>query len=98
MKIAALFLLSLAGSASAFAVSKTVVHSETRLFERRPFITGNWKLNPNSRDEAIALAKGIADAVTPDSPCEVALFVPYPFMECVQETVGDKLTVGAEVR
>lgn len=98
MKIAALFLLSLAGSASAFAVSKTVVRSETRLFERRPFITGNWKLNPSTRDEAIAIAKGIADAVTPDSPCEVALFVPYPFIECVQETVDDKLTVGAEVR
>ena len=98
MKIAALFLLSLAGSTSAFGLSKIAVRSETRLYERRPFITGNWKLNPSTRDEAIALAKGIADAVTPDSPCEVALFVPYPFIECVQETVGDKLAVGAEVR
>jgi hypothetical protein len=98
MKIAALFLLSLAGSASGFAVSKTVVRSETMLFERRPFITGNWKLNPSTRDEAVVLAKGIADAVNPDSPCEVALFVPYPFIEAVQEVVGDKLTVGAEVR
>jgi hypothetical protein len=35
--------------------------------------------------------------VTRDSPCEVALFVPFPFIEAVQEAVGDKLTVGAEV-
>jgi hypothetical protein len=98
MKIATLSLLWLAGSASAF-VSKSVVrtHETTRLFERRTFITGNWKLNPKTRDEAVALAKEIADAVTPDSPCEVSLFVPFPFLEAVQEIVGDKLTVGAEV-
>jgi hypothetical protein len=97
MKIAALSLLWLSGSASALVSSSVVRSHETRLFERRTFVTGNWKLNPQTRDEAVALAKGIADAVTPDSPCEVSLFVPFPFLEAVQEVVGDKLSVGAEV-
>jgi Triosephosphate isomerase len=65
--------------------------------ERKPFITGNWKMNPKTKQEAIELASGIAAAVTNDSPGDVALFVPYPFIECVQNVVGDKLLVGAEV-
>ena len=44
------------------------------------------------------LAKGIADAVTSESPGDVGLFVPFPFIEAVQKCVGDKLVVGAEVR
>jgi hypothetical protein len=43
------------------------------------------------------LASKIARFVTPSSPAEVALFVPYPFLECVQRVVGDRLVVGAEV-
>jgi triosephosphate isomerase len=70
---------------------------ETRLYERKPFITGNWKLNPGTRDEAVELAKGIADSITDDSPCDVALFVPFPFIEAAQKAAGDKLTVGAEM-
>mmetsp|Transcript_299 Transcript_299/g.839 ORF Transcript_299/g.839 Transcript_299/m.839 type:complete len:294 (-) Transcript_299:174-1055(-) len=71
--------------------------SETALFERKPFITGNWKLNPSTRDEAVELATGIANAVNPDSPGDVALFVPFPFIECVQKAVDGKLSVGAEM-
>jgi hypothetical protein len=55
-------------------------------------------LNPGTRDEAVELAKGIADSITDDSPCDVALFVPFPFIEAAQKAAGDKLTVGAEVR
>lgn len=54
-------------------------------------------MNPKTVKEAQTLAKGIADSVTPDSPGDVALFVPYPFIECVQRIVGDKVLVGAEV-
>jgi hypothetical protein len=68
------------------------------LWARRPFITGNWKLNPSTKDEAMTLAKGIAASVSEKSPCDVALFVPFPFIECVQEAVGGRLIVGAEVR
>jgi Triosephosphate isomerase len=66
--------------------------------ERKPFITGNWKMNPTTAQEAVALAKGIADSVTADTPGDVALFVPYPYIESVQRAVGDKVWIGAEVR
>lgn len=101
MKIAAAsLLLSLAASASAFAPlisSAPAAKTSTQLFERKTFITGNWKLNPQTKAEALELATGIANAVTPDSPCDVALFVPFPFIEPVQKAVGDKLKVGAEM-
>jgi hypothetical protein len=54
-------------------------------------------MNPKTKQEAIELASGIADAVTRESPGDVAIFVPYPFIECVQKAVGEKLLVGAEV-
>ncbi len=69
---------------------------QTELYERKPFITGNWKLNPDTKDDAIQLATDITKSMTPQSP-EVALFVPFPFIETVQTVVGNKITVGAEV-
>lgn len=75
-------------------------HVVTRLdmASRRPFISGNWKLNPQSREEAVALASGIAASITSDSPdADVALFVPYVFIEAAMNAVGGKLQVGAEV-
>jgi triosephosphate isomerase len=88
------------GSGSAFFASNSVQQSTVQssaLFARKPFITGNWKLNPQTKEEALELASGIASQVTDDSPCDVALFVPYPFIESVQSAVGDKFPVGAEV-
>jgi triosephosphate isomerase len=70
------------------------------LYERKPFITGNWKLNPGTKEEAIALAKGIAASVKRDAndmTPDVALFVPFPFIETVQKVCGDAITVGAEM-
>jgi hypothetical protein len=66
---------------------------------RKPFISGNWKLNPKTKTEAVKLAADIAAAVTSKSPdADVALFVPYPFIESVKACAGEKLIVGAEVR
>jgi Triosephosphate isomerase len=64
---------------------------------RKPFISGNWKLNPQTKEEAIKLAADIAAAVTKDSPAEVALFVPYVFIEAAQTAAKGKVQVGAEV-
>jgi triosephosphate isomerase len=101
MKIASVALILACGllkSAAAFTSQQTgSSRLSTKLFSRRPFITGNWKLNPSSKQEAIDLATGIADAVTSDSPCDVGLFVPFPFLETVQSIVGEKLVAGAEV-
>jgi Triosephosphate isomerase len=74
------------------------IGSSTQLFgKRKPFITGNWKLNPATKAEAISLAQDIAASVQADSPGDVGLFVPFPFIETVMKICGDKVTVGAEV-
>jgi hypothetical protein len=66
---------------------------------RKPFITGNWKLNPQTRDEAVQLAKEISNAVGPETgDVDVALFVPYVFIESAMNAVDGKVQIGAEVR
>lgn len=106
MKLSASLLLvaSLGASTNAFvsqqALSSKLSSSTTELFaSRKPFITGNWKLNPQTKAEAVDLARGIAAAIEDGSTAaaDVALFVPFPFLETVQKIVGDKLSVGAEV-
>jgi len=61
------------------------------------------KLNPTTKQEAIQLAQDIAACVK--NPLyknagggSIALFVPFPFIECVQQAVGDKIIVGAQVK
>lgn len=99
MKFSAGLLLSALATSSAFVAqpSPSVRLGSTEMYARKAFITGNWKLNPQTKDEAIELATGIAAAVTDDSPSDVALFVPFPFIESVQAAVGDKVIIGAEV-
>lgn len=104
MKIASVALLSLANTNS-FVSSFTVptpfhsltTRSSTELFSRKSFISGNWKLNPSTKEEAISLAQEIGSAVGEDIDHDVALFVPFPFIESVMDEVGDKLSVGAEM-
>ena len=84
-----------------FATTRSSTATTTTSLDmaRRPFISGNWKLNPQSRDEAVKLASDIAAAITPSSPdTDVALFVPYVFIEAARDAVQGKLQVGAEVR
>jgi len=96
MKLAVAALL--AGSAAAFAPSTLGGRSATQLDARKPFISGNWKLNPQTRDEAVTLAGEIAASITDASPeADVALFVPYVFLEAAMGAAGDTLMVGAEV-
>jgi len=100
MKLSTVSLLSLMGSAAAFSPSTFGIANtirNTELYARKPFISGNWKLNPQTKDEAIELASVIAKSVGPDTPdCDVALFVPYVFIESVNGVVDGKISVGAE--
>lgn len=100
MKLSNISLISLLGSAAAFSPSSfgvKNVNRNTELHARKPFISGNWKLNPQTKDEAIELASGIAKSVGPDTPdCDVALFVPYVFIETSFGAVDGKIMVGAE--
>lgn len=87
-------------SATAFAPptsSSSNRHSTIKLYARKPLISGNWKLNPQTKEEALALATGIASSITDTSPnVDVALFVPYVFIESAMAAVDNKLSVGAE--
>jgi triosephosphate isomerase (TIM) len=58
---------------------------------RRPFIAGNWKMNL-SREEAVALAKGIAEQQE-TSDVEVAVAPPSVYLDAVSEAVKGS-TVG----
>ena len=97
MKLIAVVSAALIASVASFAPATQNTRFETSLFGRKAFITGNWKMNPSTKDEAVALATGIANAVTSSSPGDVALFVPYPYLESVSKAVDGKLTIGAEV-
>ena len=99
MKLAIASLL--VGSSVAFSPALSgnkFTTSSTQLCARKPFISGNWKLNPNTKDEALTLADGIAKSINEESPdADVALFVPYVFIESVMDKVGDWINIGAEV-
>jgi len=87
------------GSAAAFspALSGNKLTSSTQLYARKPFISGNWKLNPQTKDEALELAGKIAASINEETPdADVALFVPYVFIESVMDKVGDWINIGAE--
>lgn len=96
---------ALATSASAFVptfVGRQSNHPMTVVLDmaRKPFISGNWKLNPQTKEEASQLAFDIARAVSSSTPdADFALFVPYVFIPAAMEaTRGSKVMIGAEVR
>jgi len=76
---------------------------------RQPIMAGNWKMNPGTEEEALALAEGVAkllgeetcalsdDEANEDTCTEVVIFPPFPFISKVKDTVEDiGLTVGAQ--
>jgi triosephosphate isomerase (TIM) len=97
MKLSAILCLASLSGSSAFVAPQDGVKRTTSLFARRPYITGNWKLNPLTKSEAIALAKATADAINWRTTADVALFVPFPFLEGVKDAVNDRITIGAQV-
>lgn len=97
MKLAIASLLCSAAAAFSPSIAGGSTRVTTQLDARRPIISGNWKLNPQTKDEALQLGKEIAAAITEDSPeADVALFVPYVFIESTMGVVDGKLSVGAE--
>jgi triosephosphate isomerase len=97
LAIASLLFGSSAAFSPALSGNKFTSSSTTQLCARKPFISGNWKLNPNTKDEALTLADGIAKSINEESPdADIALFVPYVFIESVMDKVGDWINIGAE--
>jgi len=63
---------------------------------RKKFIAGNWKMN-TALDEAVALAKGVADSVGKQADVDVAVCPPSISLSAVAEAVkGSNVKVGAQ--
>jgi len=63
---------------------------------RPPFVAGNWKMNPTTREAAIELARGVADAVE-GLPARTVICPPSVFLPAVAEAVaGRRIGVGAQ--
>jgi len=63
---------------------------------RVPFIAGNWKMNPETVEQALELAKSVA-SLKSTNQAQVALFVPHPFIAAVRPILeGAGIDVGAQ--
>ena len=64
--------------------------------DRRPFIAGNWKMNPETLDEAKKLAAEIG-AASSTAEAQVALMVPHAYMYSLGEVLkGSNVEIGAQ--
>lgn len=73
---------------------------------RQPIMAGNWKMNPPTENDAMALAKALTTllgeetcAIDPDDDMctEVVIFPPHPFISKVKDTVKEAgIAVGAQ--
>jgi triosephosphate isomerase len=63
---------------------------------RRPFIAGNWKMNKH-RAEALALVRGLVQAVAEVENVEIAVCPPHVYLDAVAgELQGSAIGVGAQ--
>ena len=63
---------------------------------RRSFIAGNWKMNL-TRDQAVSLARSLAERTGPESNVELAVCPPSVYLSAVADALGDAaIGVGAQ--
>jgi triosephosphate isomerase len=63
---------------------------------RKKFIAGNWKMNTTA-EEAVALAKGVVEAVGRAADVDVAVCPPYVNLSAVAEVIkGSNVKLGAQ--
>ncbi len=65
---------------------------------RRPLLAANWKMNPLSAADAVALARGVLPAARRHGErVDVALFPPFPWLQAVgAELEGTRVGLGAQ--
>jgi triosephosphate isomerase len=64
---------------------------------RTPFIAGNWKMNPTSRAEAVALAEAVKAGVGADVAVRVAVCPPFVYLEAIDGVLeGSPIGLGAQ--
>uniref|UniRef100_A0A7S3PY81 Triosephosphate isomerase n=1 Tax=Chaetoceros debilis TaxID=122233 RepID=A0A7S3PY81_9STRA len=106
MKLSLALLTAISG-ANAFSVTNSNAHASMQLnANRQPIMAGNWKMNPETEDEALGLASGLSKKLGEET-CpmdddnefctEVVIFPPHPFAARVKAEVEDiGITVGAQ--
>lgn len=63
---------------------------------RRPFIAGNWKMNPEP-GETVNLARGIADLLQDFDAADVAICPPFVYLDSVRLVLqGSVVALGAQ--
>jgi len=63
---------------------------------RKLFVAGNWKMNTSS-DEAVALARGVAEAVAGNDAVDVAVCPPLVYLSAVGQALGtSRVALGAQ--
>lgn len=100
-----------AASANALAPSTIGNNHNARqttslLASRQPIMAGNWKMNPATEADALALSEALTKKLgdetcaidASDEMCtEVVIFPPYPFISKVKNAVEDAgITVGSQ--
>jgi len=104
--IAAIAALSCTNAFSPVA-PRTFIPSATQLnAKRQPIMAGNWKMNPETQEEAIALATELTSLLGEETcpmdeeneTCtEVVVFPPFPFLTNVRDVVEEVgITIGAQ--
>jgi triosephosphate isomerase (TIM) len=63
---------------------------------RRPVVAGNWKMNPPTVAEAVALAREVASAAAASPNVEVVVCPPMIWLPAVANAVAAPLAVGAQ--
>lgn len=67
------------------------------MLPRALFIAGNWKMNPTSRDAAVALAQAVKAGVGVESSVHVAVCPPSVYLEAVDAALeGSPVGLGAQ--
>lgn len=95
-------------NAAVAAAVTTSTSKTTRLYaaQRQPIMAGNWKMNPATESEAIALGSSLTSLLG-DETCaidaenemcvEVVVFPPFPFISKVKDSVEEAgIAVGAQ--
>ena len=63
----------------------------------KKLIVANWKMNPATAREAVALAKGAARAVARAKGAEVVLCPPFPYLQAIAPSTGSgNMMLGAQ--
>lgn len=110
MKLSAVLLAFLSDANGFSIISPTSVRSSLSSAldaARQPIMAGNWKMNPATEEDAIALASGLTKLLGKDicsldddediACTEVVVFPPYPFISKVKDVSEDVgVSVGAQ--